>query len=124
MLLHHAAHDIQPEAGALADAFGGKKRVINLFTDFLWNAGTGVANLYQHSFGIERRTHAQPPYRIRAVSAHGIESVIDQVGPSLVQLASPGAIARQGPVVLALHGHSALFDFLTEHGPGAVQARV
>src|SRR5262249_53309831 len=114
MFSHHTAHDIQTKPAALADSFGGKEGVKNLLADLLGNAGAGIADLHQPPLGIPRRTHAQPPRRVRAVSAHRIESVIDQVGPSLVQLASPGANARKSPVELALHGHTSLPDFVTQ----------
>jgi hypothetical protein len=57
------------------------------------------------------------------VAAHGVDGVVDQVGPDLVELAGEGEDVRQRAVVVA-HHLDAVVQLVAEHGERGVEAVV
>ena len=74
---------IQAEPGALAERLGGEERREDPVDDVLGDAGSVVADLDpDHVVALARRAHRQ-----RAVAAHGLDGVVDDVRPHLVEIA-------------------------------------
>ena len=63
--------------------FGGKKLLEDMGLRFFRNAGSVVADFNDHGAVIRGGTN-----RKRALVFHGIGSVVDEVGPNLIQFAA------------------------------------
>src|SRR5258705_1421911 len=76
---HDAIDKVEPQACAFAHTLGGKEGLKNARFHFGRNAGTIVGDLHENEIVFPSRTNAQ-----LAIFAHGIGSVVDQVGPHLI----------------------------------------
>src|SRR5579863_7937762 len=99
MLLHDANGGIQSEAGAIADAFGGEERIENPVLNFRRDAWAVVANLDDHR--VELAAGADSQF---AVSVHGVDSIVDQVRPYLIQFTAIRADPRQFSIIITGNG--------------------
>src|SRR5215471_4252597 len=97
------ANRVQPQAGTLADAFGGEERFEDVRLNLGGNSRAGVAHLHEHAIEFSSCPQAQ-----FTLSLHGFNGVIHQVGPDLVELTAVGADARQGLVIVAHYFDPAL----------------
>ena len=78
----------------------------------------GVADLDQHAIAVAGRADRQGPF-----AAHGVDGVVDDVGPHLVQLAAPGADLGEGAVVVTDDRH-ALLELVGQDHQRALEAVV
>ncbi len=110
--------DVQPQPGALADRLGGEERLEDPRDDVGRDARAGVADLDL------RRVVASPgPEGERAVAAHRLQRVVDQVRPHLVQLRAVHRNVGQHSVVVA-HDLDLVADLAAQHHQGALQQLV
>src|SRR5690242_3026128 len=83
--LDDAMNYIEAEAGSFAHALGGKKRLKDARLYFRWDARAIVGDLHEHVLIFAHRTHDQ-----LALFFHGVDGVVDEVCPHLIQLAAVG----------------------------------
>src|SRR5882757_7442566 len=85
MFLHDdVPRQIQPEAGALADWFGGEERLEDVLAYLLGDTGPGVADL---DAGQLLAFPTSADGQSAALVAHRCQRVVDDVGPDLVEIA-------------------------------------
>ena len=113
---HDVVADIEAESRSLAGFFRGEKRVENPVLDVFWNSGSVVFDLDNHLF-----IRVVDPYRKTASSIHGIDGVVDDVGPCPVQIAAEGLDCRYAFVVFPVD-LDALLQLAPEHEQGAVES--
>src|ERR1700716_516899 len=90
-----AIADVQTEAGAVANVLGREERFEDAPLQLGRNSGPGVADLDKDPIVFSGGPNSQRPFPI-----HGVDGVVDQVGPHLVQLARLGADLGEAPVVV------------------------
>src|SRR5919106_4007330 len=118
---HDAPADVEAEAGALADRLGGVEGLEDVGQDRLGDARAGVGDLDDQAVAVAAGADGQPALAVHAL--HGVDGVLDQVGPDLVELAGVGRQQRQRPVVVA-HHLDARLQLVLEHGQGRLQPLV
>src|SRR6266487_3719323 len=107
----------EAEAGAFADGLGGVAGLEDVGADGVGDTWSGVADLDQSAVAV-----AAGPDRQGAVAVHGVDGVVDQVGPDLIQLARVGEQLWQRAVVVAYHLDAcAEFELVREHRQGCVE---
>src|SRR5262249_52607124 len=75
--------EIEPQAGAFTERFGGEERCEDAVDDLVRDAGAVVANLYaDHVLGFTLGAQRQ-----RAAAVHGLDRVVDDIGPDLIEIA-------------------------------------
>src|SRR6266404_6363939 len=90
MLLHDFNGRIQSEAGAVAYTLCRKEGIEDPGLNFRWDARPVIP--YFHDNRIELTADLDSQF---AASIHRIDSVVDQVGPHLIQCAAVSADTRQ-----------------------------
>ena len=85
-----APDDVEAQAGALADRLGGEERLEHALADVGGNARPVVDDADDDALALAGRGHVDAA-RLR----NGIERVVDQVRPDLIELAGEAANARQ-----------------------------
>jgi hypothetical protein len=88
--LQETLRDVETKSGALPDAFRREKGLENASLDILRNTGTVVDDLYDYA--IELRTG---DYSHVTADRNGVERVVDQIHPDLVELGTNGVRAWQ-----------------------------
>src|SRR5689334_16288148 len=96
-LLDDASCGIESESGALADTLGGEERFEDVDSVLGRDSRAGVGDVDHDPLAVSPRTDDD-----RALLAHRIRGVGQQVGPYLVELRSVDGRLRQVAVVLAL----------------------
>ncbi len=81
MLPHNSLNCIQTEAAALSHSLGGEKWFKDMRLDLRWNPGTVVPDLDHHTSGVAICAYPKFPPAV-----DGVNRVIDDVGPNLIQL--------------------------------------
>src|ERR1039457_2633700 len=79
-------HDIETQAGTLPDRLGGEERFENTLADLGGNAPSVVDDADHDALPLAFRGHVDP-----AGIGNGIERVVDQIRPDLVDLAGEAA---------------------------------
>src|SRR6185312_2494544 len=99
MLAHDALSCIQPQPGALTDGFSRKERFKDVRQNLLWNSGAIVGNLHNNArvFAIRAETEL-------ALAAHGVNRVVNDVGPDLIQFAAKRIHQEWNALIVALDG--------------------
>ncbi len=83
MFLHNeVAADIQSQSRAFSGGLGGEEGIEDLRLVLLRDAGTVVLDLDDDPRAVSMRSQYQ-----RALTVHGVDGVVDDVRPYLVQLA-------------------------------------
>lgn len=82
---HDPPADVESEAGSLADGFGGEKRFEDSPGGFGWDTGSGVTDLDHGELTVAGGAHSEG-----ALPVHGVDGIIDEVGPHLVELGGVG----------------------------------
>src|SRR5580658_6749074 len=103
VLLHDALDRVQTEARALANAFGSKKRLEDVGLHFFGNSRPIVADFDHGATVVAVSSDAK-----LAGSVHGVDRVVDNVRPDLVELAAKRIHEERNEIVLALHRYSSL----------------
>src|SRR2546425_6015914 len=89
----NAVTDDEAETGAGADGFRGKKRFEHVRLHLRWNARAVIDDFDDQLIVFQRSADADLPGAI-----DGMNRVIDQVGPNLVEFAAISHDARQGAI--------------------------
>ena len=110
------AADIQPQARARSGRLGGEERIEDPRLDLFGNAGTVVLDLDHHPGFGGFRPYDQPPV---GDFGHGVDGVVDQVGPYLVQFAPERLDPRQIAFVFPVHVDA--FGLVFEQHQGVVE---
>src|SRR5262249_50835680 len=103
MLLDDSLNRIKPQTGTLPHPLGRKKWLINARLNFEGNSRTTVANLNNHATVIPIRPNSKA-----ALAAHGVNRIVDDVGPNLIQFAAEGIHHQRDGLVFAFHSDAAL----------------
>src|SRR5208337_4522002 len=108
--------DVEAQAGAFADVLGRVKGLEGAGRHLRRHARAGVADLDDDvvAFGPGRQ-----PERARA--GHGVDGVVDEVGPYLVQLAGVCLDPRDVCAVVT-HDRDTVAELVPEHQQGALNA--
>src|SRR5512145_2480166 len=93
-----SAGQVEPEPGALADLLGREERLEGVGGDLLGHTVAGIPDLDDDGAVIGVR-----PDRERPLALHGVDRVVDEVGPHLVELAGRGLDKGYVVGVLAPH---------------------
>src|SRR5580704_15559627 len=80
-----ATDDVETEAGAFADAFGGEKGIEDARQRFGGDAGAVVGN-----FDEDEIVFAGGADRELAIALHGVGGVVDEIGPDLIEFTAAG----------------------------------
>ena len=83
---HDPVADVQAQSRALPDLLGREERIEDAALEFGRDSRSGVTDLDQHTIPVPAGADGQ-----RALAVHGIDGVVDDVGPYLVELAALGA---------------------------------
>src|SRR5580698_9466122 len=111
-------YGVQAYSCTVADAFGGEKWLKEMRLHSVGNAGPIVDNLNENEIELPGGSNDQ-----LALAAHGIDGIVNEIRPDLVQLTSPRQYPGKVGVKLALHFHAA-FQAEFHHGQGAFQTAV
>ncbi len=111
--------DVEAEAGALPDRLGREKRIEDLFAKVRRNAGPVVDDVDDHEIEAARRRD-----RDFARVADGVDRVVDEIGPDLVQIAADGADRRQVRLQVDADAHRFPARLVLEKRDGIVEADV
>src|SRR5580692_1939221 len=99
MLANNAHHGIEAEAGPFANLFGGEKGVEDAGLNFGGNAETVIANFDDSIVEFARGVDSEFAFAI-----HGIDGIVNEVGPDLIEFATIATDARQVGSVFADNG--------------------
>src|ERR1700693_692975 len=99
MLANNAHHCIEAEAGPFANLFGGEKGVEDAGLNFGGNAGTVISDFDDGIVEFARGVDSEFAFAI-----HGIDGIVNEVGPDLIEFATITADARQVGSVFADNG--------------------
>ena len=83
VLLHDALNGIEAEAGALAHFFGGEEGLENVLLDLGRNSRAIVGDLHYCALVIAIGADQK-----LSLATHGVDGVVDDVGPDLIELAA------------------------------------
>ena len=89
-----AVADDQAQAGARANRFGGEERLEDAGLDFRRNAGPIIDDFHHQLIPFDEGADAD-----LAGPINGIDGIVDEVGPDLVEFAAMGQDARRGAVI-------------------------
>src|SRR5579863_4738208 len=103
MFLNDAHDGVEAEAGAFANGLGGEEGIEDARFDFRRNAWAVVADLDANGVKVAAGTDAE-----FALAVHGVDSVVDEIGPNLVEFAPESADAREIGSVVARNGYALL----------------
>src|SRR5580658_180547 len=109
MAAHDAGGGFEAQSRTLSDALGGEERLKQTLADFRRDARSVIANFDQQAVQLARRADPQ-----LALALHGVDGVVDQVSPDLVQLTAARANLGQGAVEIQLR-HDAVFHAVPQH---------
>ncbi len=90
VVYHNFIHDIQPQAGAFSHRFGRKKWFKNTADGIAWYSGSVIGNGYFYEIAFFTGRNGQNTF-----IGHGIDGVINDVCPNLVQFAYKTRYGRQ-----------------------------
>src|ERR1700735_3946046 len=107
---------IETDSRSFTDILRGKERFKEMRLHRVRNTRTVVDNFNENEIKLPRSANHQ-----LTLTAHGIDGVVDEVGPNLIQLAPTSKYARQSCVVFTLHFHAA-FQPEFQHRQGTVDA--
>src|SRR2546425_8484284 len=110
---NNAVANDQAKAGPCADRFGGEEWLEHARLDVRRNARTVV-----HDFDDQLVVFQACADTDFAGALYGVDRVIDQVGPHLIEFAAVSHNTRHGTIECPNEGH--IFQFVTEHGQGAL----
>src|SRR5580698_8199859 len=90
-------YGVQAYSRAFADTLGGEERLKQVRLHRVGNPGSVVDNLNQNKIELSGRSNNQ-----FALAAHGVDGIVDDIRPDLVQLTSSREYPGEGGVKLAL----------------------
>ena len=99
VLANDAHNGIEAEAGPFANLFGGEKGVEDAGLNFGGNAGTIIFNFDDGIVEFARRVDSEFAFAI-----HGVDGIVNEVGPDLIEFATIATDARQVGSVFADNG--------------------
>ena len=103
MCAHDAVDGIQAYSRSFTDALGRKERLKDMRLYRIGNTGTVVDDLDENEIELSGSSNNQ-----LALASHGIDGIVNEVGPDLIQFApaceDPGKVG----IELALHFHAVL----------------
>jgi len=111
-----AACDVKAKPGALADVLGGVERLERPGQYLGGHPGAGVGDLDDDVLGVRSGRDAERP-----AGVHGVDGVVDEVRPHLVEVGRVRLDARHAGAVFTDDGH-AFSQLLPQHHQGAVDA--
>src|SRR5271154_7383783 len=110
MAAHDPVNRIQTNSRAFAYALRSEERLEEGRLHRIGNTWPIVDDLDENEIKFSRSSNYQP-----AFTAHGVDGIINKIGPNLVQLASTRKHAGKVGVELASHFHAA-FEPEFQHG--------
>src|SRR5579864_4421899 len=90
-----AVGDVEAQPAPLAYLLGGEERLEDAGLDLRRDSKTVVADLDHRILTLLARANAQLTFAI-----HGVDGVVDQIGPDLVQFGASGGNSRQRAIVV------------------------
>ena len=82
VLLHDSLNGVEAEPGAFADSFGGEERFEDVRLHVGRNSRAVIGDLHHNAIVLAIGSNSK-----LAFAAHGVNGVVDEVGPNLIQLA-------------------------------------
>src|ERR1700733_8293085 len=116
MFLHNSLDRVQTQAGAFPNCLGCEKRLKDVGLYFGGDSWTVVANLDYYATVLVVSADTE-----FAFSVHGVNRIIDNVGPDLIKFATKRIHEEGDALVVALHDHS-LFQFVIQDRKRGFQA--
>ena len=112
----HASRNVEAEPDSGSHIFGREERLEHALTQLRRNARAIIAE-----FGDDLSILYAGPNRDDAARRHGIDGVVDQVGPHLIEITRIGTDTRHG-IEDPLDGHALAARAPFEQRDGAVDA--
>jgi hypothetical protein len=106
VFLHHSLGRIQAEARALPNSFGGEKRLKDVGLYLGGNPRAVISDLDHNTTILAIGSDSK-----LALSPHGVDRVVNNVGPDLIELAAKRIHEKRNALIIALHYHS-LFELV------------
>src|SRR5579872_104172 len=116
MLPDNPLHCVKAQARALADSLSGEEGLNNMRLYFGRNAVAVVSNLNYNAAVI-----AIGPDSKFTIAAHGINRVVDEVGPDLIEFTAERIHQQRNRLVIAMHSH-AMLKLVVENRQGCFEA--
>src|SRR5262249_4141230 len=116
MLPHDALDRVQAETSALPDALGREEGLKDVGLDFGGDSWAAVTNLHHDATVVTIGPNSK-----LALAAHGVNRVVDDVGPNLVQLAAEGIHQKRQGLIITFHSHT-LFELVVQDGERGFEA--
>src|SRR6478609_7802915 len=116
MLSYNALNRVKAQTGSRADTLCGEKRLVHMGLNFWWNARAVVADLHDDAVVLLVGTH---PKFTGAV--HGVDRIVDNVSPDLVEFTAKGIHQQRDFLVFALYCDS-MFEFVVQDGKSGFKA--
>ena len=115
-ILNDSVDDIETQARAFTDPFGGEERVKDARFYVGRNTGSIVRDFDKHGIVFSPRADAE-----RAAALHGVDSVIYEIGPDLIQFAANGHDLGKVGSIIADDGDAPL-ELVIHDGEGGLEA--
>src|SRR5690349_3532852 len=116
VLPHNSLYSVQAESCSFSNSLGSKERLKDVRKYLRGNAWTIIANLNHHASVVTVGAHAK-----FTAPAHGINCIVDDVGPDLVELTSKRIHQQRNALIIALH-YDSLFQFVIQNRECSFQA--
>src|SRR5579883_1795956 len=115
-LADNTMHGIEAETRAVADALGGEEGLEDARLNVFWDTGTIVGDFDDDFIALADDAEAE-----RAFIVHSVGSVVDEIGPDLIEFAAVGGDLGNVGSEIADHG-DALAELVLHDGDGGFQA--
>src|ERR1700693_4621340 len=110
MFPYDALHRVEAKPGSLPDSLGGEEWFEYVGLNFRGNSWTVVADLDHNTIVLAKGSHAQ-----LAFTPHGVNGVIDDGGPHLIEFAAERIHEARSFLIIPLHSLAA-FEFVIQDG--------
>src|SRR5271157_1258727 len=116
MFFYYALDGVQTQSCALAYSLGGEEGFENAGLDVGRNSRTGVADLHYNTTVIAIGSNSKV-----AGSVHGVDGVVDDVGPDLIEFTAERIHQQRRGLIVAFDDHS-FFQFVVEDSQSGFEA--
>src|SRR5260221_11886401 len=103
VLFHDSLHRVEAEAGSFSNTLGREKGLKDVRLNLGWYSRTVIADFHDRARIVAIGSDAK-----FALSMHGVDGVVDDVRPDLVEFAAKGIHAKQLGRIVAHDGDTVL----------------
>ena len=114
--LHNSLNGVETEAGTFSNSFGSKERFEDVSSHIRWDPRAVISNFDYNAIVLAIRSDTK-----LAFAVHGVNRVVDDVGPNLIQFTPERIHEKRNALVVALHDDS-VFELVVQDGQRGFQA--